>query len=752
MSEEVDQPISIEKFEEKHGVTWINEIKQTAVIILCLLGMCGAIFVITYFFANTGEGLDSRYQSIFMNAISKDNCLLNLNNVSSLPHLSASVGQQQLASTLVEKLSLYLYANSLSHVAVSTESFEVLLSTPTLSSSVSFIDTTTNTPISSAKLYEDVLPQDKQTDIADTLPARAWNAYSPNGTFQGNYYYVNYGSDTDFQTLIQQGVNLNGAVVIARYGSIFRGVKVANAEKYGCVAIVLYDDPADDGFVLGPVYPDGIYRPPSSIQRGSVEYLQIQPGDPTTPNSPSRIGTAARIPRSQALNLPQKTVVLPVSANDVVAYMAALGGNAVPSSWVGALPGVTYRFGGNGNNNRQLSVSVTNIESLQIITNIYAVVKGEIEPDKMVIVGNHYDAWIYGSCDAGSGVASVLETARAVGQLLNSRWRPRRTIVFAFWDAEEYSLTGSTEFVEENSAFLRKQAVAYINMDNNSGNMFSLAASPLLNSVVRQEAEKVSSPIDGNLTLAETWDQQARLLGSGSDYTAFYHHLGVSSLDMSFKNNIGSPGVYHSLYETNRYYGLVDPDGTICQTAATMMGLVTVRLAHDQILPFNLTELAMVVINSFDYTFNNNTLVVSYVNSLTGQDLINFNNSKNALQSKVTFFGAAAQTYANYIAAMSLQSGQFSQYSYMVRDVNDKLTNIDRAFTTQEGLQGRPWYKNVFVAPGLQTGYAPVVFPAIIDGIRANNLSAILLAFEQLIKAMEGAAQILENTIGDPTN
>jgi N-acetylated-alpha-linked acidic dipeptidase len=622
-----------------------------------------------------------------------------------------------------------------SKVQIVKDRYEVLLSYPTAQSSIRIMDGTTEKH--KAQIIEDKVPVDPQTDINDPM-ANAFNAYSPSGTVSSaNYYYVNYGRKEDFETLKKQpNVVLANAIVVIRYGKIFRGLKVQNAEKEGVKGVILYSDPADDGESKGQVYPNGVYRPETSMQRGSVEYLNIQPGDPTTPNGPSIPGTRDRIARSEAKNIPQNTLVQPINAKDATEFMKEMKGNQVPEDWKGALKGITYNFGSSGNA-VTFELKVENTESLKIIENVFGIVKGDVEPDRMVMLGNHRDAWIYGSVDPHSGTIAMIEVMRSVGKLLQNNWKPRRSLVFASWDAEEHGLIGSTEYVENYANLLKKELVAYLNVDNNNGDQFVVSASPSLLSIIREEAADIDYGVN-KTTLAQAWTTTPRYVGSGSDDSPFFHHLGVSTISMGFKNaEIGAPGVYHSLYETEYYYSkLIDKDFDVALATAQIWGMVSLRLVGDDILPFNLTEQASALSSYYKSLFTNE-VVKSYNETLNADDKKTFNDAltqTSSFLSSITKLSAETMVEAKTLLNIGRQS---KNYESRARAVNDRFMNVERAMTNQNGLPGRQWYKHVICAPNSETGYGFEVFPALMDSIRAKDLKSVLIAIDQINNAFK---------------
>ncbi|KAI0239377.1 Vacuolar protein sorting-associated protein 70 [Massospora cicadina] len=440
-----------------------------------------------------------------------------------------------------------------------------------------------------AQIREDIVPEDPTSWRPDEVPA--FHGYSASGEVTARLVYVNYGRQEDFKALEQKGISVKGKIVLARYGKIFRGLKVRAAEELGAVGVLIYSDPADDGFGRGKVYPEGPFRPESGIQRGSVQYISIYPGDPLTPGI-AATEEAPRLRLEEALSMP-KIPSLPLSYGDVYPLLRALAGEGVRVTklgmdWEGGL-NISYWSGPS-----EAKVQLTNRVTGDIlpIYNVIATIPGEEEPDREVILGNHRDAWVFGAVDPGSGSASLLEIARTFGVLLKRGWRPRRTLKLCSWDAEEYGLVGSTEYVEDHAPELHKKAVAYINVDTFEGSFLSARGSPSLQAVFERVAKNISDPSQANRTLYDNWvaelgEPRLAALGSGSDYTPFFQHLGVASLDLGFHQE---SGVYHSNYDSFHYMEKFGDPGFHQHLALIQLwGKVAVALSDDAVLPFNLT-------------------------------------------------------------------------------------------------------------------------------------------------------------------
>lgn len=403
-------------------------------------------------------------------------------------------------------------------------------------------------------MTEDVLEDDPTTQLENSVPT--FHGYSASGNVTGSFVYVNYGTFGDFEDLIRANVSLEGKIAIARYGGIFRGLKVKRAEELGMIGCIIYSDPGDDGEIREDKgykqYPEGPARNPSSVQRGSVQYLSIGPGDPTTPGYPSKPG----VPRQPVDGRVAKIPSLPISYADALPILKALNGHGPKASdineyWTGntglEYKGVKYNIGPSPDG---LVLNLVNEQdySTTPIWDVIGVINGTI-PDEVVVVGNHRDAWIAGGAgDPNSGSAVLNEAIRSFGEALKRGWKPLRTIVFASWDGEEYALLGSTEWVEEYLPWISATSMSYVNVDVGVRSPhFKVSAAPLLHNLLFETTALVQSPnqtVEGQ-SIFDVWDGDISPLGSGSDYTAFQDFAGVPSIDMGFGGSPEGEPVYH---------------------------------------------------------------------------------------------------------------------------------------------------------------------------------------------------------------
>ncbi len=594
-------------------------------------------------------------------------------------------------------------------------------------------------------LVEDVYPQDKDSTSRGQFPA--FHGYGASGHVSGQLVYVNYGSPADHESLKAMGISVEGKIVLVRYGGPFRGLKVKEAEERGAIGVIIYSDPADDGYMKGEVYPDGPMRPPSAIQRGSVQYLSIQPGDPSTPGGVPSIDGAPRITRDQMKNVPN-IPSLPIAYREAEKLLRNLGGPRVPDAWQGGLP-FAYHIGPGG---AAVEMSVLMDEGLKPIYNVIATIKGTT--DQVVVAGNHRDAWTPGAVDPNSGTAAMLETARALGAAVKAGWKPKRTIILGSWDAEEYGLVGSTEWAEANAAMLTDKAVAYLNVDVAvTGRDFSASGVPSLRDTVREVAAMVPEPIQGG-TVGAAWEQRLRStwaaaapvnldgdnaefelqlgrLGSGSDYTAFVNFLGVPSTDIGFS---GSYGVYHSVYDNFRWMSLYgDPEFLYHQAAARVMGLLIMRVASADVAPLRFTGYAQAITDDLN---DLRTDVLRRARTASATPFLpDFSTIVSALaQFKTASIAADA---ASVSVATGGDAGAAARMSAA-------LTQVERAFLDRQGLPGRPWFRHQIIGPGLTTGYAPWPYPGVREAVEKRDTAMFEAERTKVVEAIERSTAQLQ--------
>ena len=588
------------------------------------------------------------------------------------------------------------------------------------------------------KLEEDVLEEDPTTGLDNRIPT--FHGYSANGNVAAQYVYVNFGTYWDFEDLVKANVSLEGKIAIAKYGKIFRGLKLKRAQELGMVGAVIYTDPQEDGDITEQngykTYPDGPARNPSSVQRGSCQFLSIGPGDPTTIGYPSKPGVPRQDPSPTIPRIPS----LPISYQDALPILQALNGHGPLASdfgqyWQGGGLGyknVSYNIGPS-----PASLKLHLVNKQEYVTtplwNVIGIINGSI-PNEVVVLGNHRDAWIAGGAgDPNSGSAAMNELIRSFGVALSKGWKPLRTIVFASWDGEEYGLIGSTEWVEEYIPWLSNAAVAYLNVDVGSrGPQFSTSASPLLNKAIREATGLVQSP---NQTIAcqsvrDVWDGKIRTMGSGSDFTAFQDFAGVPSIDLGFGPSPKSAVYhYHSNYDSFHWmdnYG--DKDWHYHIAITKVWALLAASLVESPVIYFNATDyakgLAHYVQSVKDKATNESTSYLSvYQTAFHNLEL-----AVSRLHNATLAFDAAAETLAKQIKDEDIPWWKWWQkvrLYYAVLKVNNGYKYLERAFLYEKGLDGRSWFKHVVFAPGKWTGYSGATFPGLVEAVDDKDEKAV---------------------------
>jgi N-acetylated-alpha-linked acidic dipeptidase len=574
-----------------------------------------------------------------------------------------------------------------------------------------------------------------------------FNGMSPSGDVEADVVYANYGTPEDFEKLEKMKVDVHGKIVLVRYGQNFRGVKVFVAQEHGAAGVIIYSDPADDGWKRGDKYPEGPWRPDTGVQRGSVGYMFEFPGDPTTPGVASVpwLPASQRISPEQSAQMP-KIPVTPMSYHDMWPVLEHLGGPDSPREWQGSLP-FTYHVGPGP---ARVKMHLKQDYQFRTLWDVIGRVPGSELPDEWVIAGNHRDAWVYGAVDPNSGTASMLEAVHGVGELLKSGWKPKRTMVFCSWDGEEEGLMGSTEWVEANEAALGN-AAAYFNMDVAvSGSKFGASSVPSLKQFIRDVTKVVPSPKGG--TVYEAWQKAAqpdapstqspteaigdsrRLpaaqvkgevpvgdLGSGSDYTAFLQHAGVPSSDVS---SSGAYGVYHSVFDNFAWFKkFADPDFVYEQEMARVFGLEAVRMADADVLPYDYEQYGKEI--------------EAYLDSSHRRAVDKF--GADGLDFKAV--DAAAHRFE--IAGAKIMAKQKNPPRDAAR-LNRALRNTERAMLTPQGLPHRPWFRHAIYAPGEYTGYAAVVIPGVNEALDKGDRERTREQLAVLAAALERAAKTLE--------
>ncbi len=641
--------------------------------------------------------------------------------LASQPHLAGSPRSHAIAKYIAERLREW-------GLTAEMERFDVLLPYPT----VRQVEVVGPKPFT-AQLSEPPIAADPTSIEANQTPT--YNAYSASGDVTAEVVYANFGTPEDYDWLAKQGTSVKGKIVLTRYGRIWRGLKPKLAEEHGAVGCLIYSDPHEDGYFEADTYAVGPMRPPEGVQRGSVMDMVLYPGDPLTPGWASVPG-AKRLTISEAKTL-MKIPVLPMSYADALPILEQLKGPVVPREWRGALA-ITYHA---GSGPARVHMRTDFDWTVKPIYDVVATIPGSDAADEWVIAGNHHDAWVNGADDPVSGASALLETARTLAQMQKTGWKPRRTIQLAFWDAEEFGLVGSTEWVEKHADELRNKAVVYLNSDNTARGWLNVSGSHTLEVFAAEVADSVQQP-GANMTTAqyfihhpvtETQETPATpprtdatftigALGAGSDYQAFLDHLGIPSLNEGFEGQTKS-GIYHSLYDSVYWYRHFS-DGSYADGRALSQWTSTalLRLADVPILPFEFGHFA-------------NT-VISYADEIA--------KAADTAGHKIDLSGVRKQLDdlknhgQNYDALLEAAQGKAALDSAKLSRLNEDLMKTEHALIRPDGLPGRPWYRHQIYAPGMDTGYAPKTLPGIREAVEAKNW-----------KLAQQQAAVLEQTLAD---
>ena len=650
------------------------------------------------------------------------------------------------------------------------ESFDVLFPTPKQRA----LEMTEPTRFT-ARIQEPAVAVDPTSGQHDEqLPT--YNAYSIDGDVTAPLVYVNYGIPADYEALERMGVSVKGAIVIARYGQSWRGIKPKVAAEHGAVGCLIYSDPRDDGNQSGDTFPEGPMRPRDGVQRGSVMDMPVYPGDPLTPG----IGAtkdAKRLALKDVTTL-TKIPVMPISYADAQPLLAALKGQVAPPLWRGGLP-ITYHIGPGP---AKVHLKLAFNWDIKPLYNVIARIPGSAYPDEWIIRGNHHDAWVNGAEDPLSGTGPLLEEARGLGTLLKQGWKPKRTIILCFWDGEEPGLLGSTEWAETHADELRRNAVVYINSDTNTRGELEVEGSHTLERFINGVARDIQDPETGksvwqrmqavrlanpppNVPPQEKLETRTRpdlrigALGSGSDYTAFLDHIGIASVNLGFGGE-DKEGIYHSIYDDFYWYThFSDTDFVYGRALAQTAGTAVMRLADAELLPFDFSDFTDTIRRYIDevaklardkrdeiimrnrdidegvfQTANDPRFSMVPPAKETVPPFLNFAPLENG-------FAALLHTAQQYDQALqqAAANGSSALARASMKDVNARLIQVERALTLKEGLPNRPWFQHQIYAPGFYTGYGVKTLPAVRESIEQKDWK---LADEEIAKV----GKVLENT------
>ncbi len=620
------------------------------------------------------------------------------------PHHAGSAASRKVADYMVAQFKSW-------GLNASIESFEALMPFPT-ERVVELVAPERYT----LALKEPAVAEDPDSTDTGALPT--FNAYSADGDVTADLVYVNYGIPEDYDQLAKLGVDVKGKIVIARYGRSWRGIKPKVAYEHGAVGCLIYSDPREDGFFQGDVFPGGPYRPEHGAQRGSVMDMPIHPGDPLTPGKASEPGVT-RLDRGAAPTI-LKIPVLPISYADALPLLRNLKGPLVPESWRGSLP-TTYHAGPGP---AKVHLKLAFDWSVRPLHNVIVRIDGSEFPDEWIIHGNHHDAWVNGASDPTSGNVALMETARGLAELLKTGWRPKRTIILAAWDGEEWGLLGSTEWVEKHAQDLSTKAVAYINSDSTSKSWVEISGSHSLQAFANDLMRDIQDPkragktlfqarLDRAVSQARTDKEKSAVqrrgdfpiaaLGSGSDYTAFLDHLAIASLDMGFGGD-GSGGVYHSTYDSLYWYThFADTDFAYGAALSRTIGTAILRLAGADILPFEFTATAQTLRGYVEE-------IETLRRDIADAPALELDPLRKAVE-------RLEKAAAGYERALGRRTAGATLERMKQAELNRLLYTSERAFKHEGGLPRREWFKHLAYAPGFYTGYGVKTLPGIREGI-----------------------------------
>jgi N-acetylated-alpha-linked acidic dipeptidase len=634
-----------------------------------------------------------------------------------------------------------------------------------------------------AKLHEPALKADHNSgNTAAGLPP--YNVYGADGDVTGELVYVNYGMQDDYKELDRRGISVQGKIVIARYGGGFRGVKPKLAHEHGAIGCLIYSDPREDGYFEGDVYPQGGWRPADGVQRGTVVDWSLYPGDPLTPGV-GATPDAKRLPIADATSI-MKIPVLPLSYADAQPLLAAIAGPLAPESWRGALP-ITYHLGPGP---AKVHLHVESDWSQKQIYDVIARVRGSELPDEWVVRGNHHDGWVFGAWDPLSGNVALMAEAKAIGALLQTGWRPRRTLIYASWDGEEGGMLGSTEWAETHAQELQRHAVLYLNSDLIERGFLDAEGSHSMQRLITEVGAGIRDPETGKTVLerlrarqranayGDSDDQVQKLaeaaasgadvpigaLGSGSDFTSFLQHLGIATLSVQYYGEGDDAGIYHSSYDSfDHYLRFGDPGFTYGVVESQTVGHVILRVADADILPMQFADLAGIYEGYVkelhkladakrEHAQKLGLLLTDQVFEISADPkrpvgppaaesdvpYLDFAPLDNAIERLKRSAKAYDEAYKNAAEKdLVLENAQRAELDRL-------LQGLEQALTSDDGLPGRPWFKHLIYAPGILTGYAAKTMPGVREAIEARRWDEAGQYIAITARALEAYCQRLD--------
>lgn len=683
----------------------------------------------------------------------------NMHVLAAHPHNVGSAAQRANAEWLVKQYKSWGWDAKI-------ESFDVLYPTP----KVRVLELLGSKPYK-ARLEEPPVAEDPYTqDKSPAIPP--YNIYAVDGDVTAPLVYVNNGMKSDYDDLERNGISVKGAIVIARYGGGWRGLKPKLAYEHGAVGCIIYSDPGDDGYSTGDVIPQGPMRPEWGVQRGSVADTTLYAGDPLTPGEPSVPGVKRLAVKDSKVIVQIPTI--PISWGDAKPLLEQLGGRTVPAAWRGGLP-LTYKFGPSA---AKVHLKVESDWGTKPVLDVVATMKGSEEPDTWIVRGNHYDGWVNGADDPISGESALLEESRALGELHKQGWNPKRTLVYTAWDGEEPGLLGSTEWAEQHAAELARHGAIYINSDENGRGYFGASGSQSFELMVNDVAHEMTDPETGK----SVWDRQKAAAtagrgrragnddgrktiqfgpaGSGSDFAGFIDHLGVASINIGYGGE-DRGGTYHSAYDTPWHWDqFADKEEVYGKLFAQTAGTIVLRIANADVMPYHFTELALTV---KDYTENLKSEVKQLQGEAAQRDRILksgaytlANDPKNSMTPPPALPMPPAMDFTALDAAIAKLTAASTRYEGLApqalaltparrKALNDGLTVTERKLISEAGLPGRPWVKHLLYAPGTYTGYGASTLPGVREAVEAGRYDEANQQMVVLLKSINDEAAFLDS-------
>jgi N-acetylated-alpha-linked acidic dipeptidase len=711
-------------------------------------------------FTNTSAAKEVQTEKAFDASLNAARIGETIKELSAFPHNLGSAGSKAVAEKILQKYKSY-------GLDAHIETFTVLYPTP----KTRVLELTGPTHYS-AVLKELALNEDATSGQANQLPT--YNAWSADGDVSGQLVFVNYGLPDDYETLAKMGIDVKGKIVIAKYGRSWRGIKPKVAYEHGAIGCIIYSDPVDDGYTAGDVYPKGAYKNEYGVQRGSVMDMVIYPGDPLTPGV-GATKDAKRMDRKDAPTI-LKIPVLPISYHDAQPLLAALDGAVAPRNWQGTLP-ITYHIGpGKAMVHLKLEFNWDMVPAYDVIAKI----KGTVWPEEWVMRGNHHDAWVNGASDPISGQSAMLDEAKALGDLLKTGWKPKRTIIYCSWDGEEPGLVGSTEFAEDHATELQQKAVVYINSDSNGRGFLGSGGSQALENFMDEITQNVTDPQTNAsvferkkarelVNAASAKDKKEIMdrkvsplesLGSGSDYSSFLQHLGIPTLDLGFGGEDGG-GDYHSIYDSyDDYHRFKDRDFKYGVALSETAGHAILRMADADLLPFDFRYLQTTInkyvteVSELADKMRENTAMENQLIKANDFALAADPNKHEALPvakaevPKIDFAGlkAALDTLKKSADRLAVKWSIAAQSDVDHDKFNKMLYRAEQQLLS-DGLPRRQWYRHTIYAPGFYTGYGVKTLPGIREAIEQRNWTEAQEQIAVVANKINNLATYLDNAM-----